>query len=60
MATPNFGDKTVWTGDNLDVLQGLNSETVDTVLSYRPAKTLPEPAAWSDSVEGAWLELYVN
>ena len=28
---PNFGDKTVWTGDNLDVLRGMNSECVDLV-----------------------------
>ena len=51
MATPNFVDKTVWAGDNLDVLRGLNSETADTVLSYRPTKIQPEPAAWSVSVE---------
>ena len=28
---PNFADKTVWTGDNLDVLRGMNSECVDLV-----------------------------
>ena len=31
MATPNFVDKTIWTGDNLDILRGLNSETVDLI-----------------------------
>ena len=31
MATPNFADKTIWTGDNLDILRGLNSETVDLI-----------------------------
>ena len=31
MAAPNFADKTVWTGDNLDVLRGLNSECVDLI-----------------------------
>ncbi len=31
MAEPNFVDKTIWTGDNLDVLRGLNSETVDLI-----------------------------
>ena len=31
MATPNFRDKTIWTGDNLDILRGLNSETVDLI-----------------------------
>ena len=28
---PNFADKTLWTGDNLDILRGLNSETVDLI-----------------------------
>ena len=28
---PNFADKTVWTGDNLDVLRGMNSECVDLI-----------------------------
>ena len=23
---PNFADKTIWTGDNLDILRGMNSE----------------------------------
>ena len=31
MADPNFADKTIWTGDNLDILRGLNSETVDLI-----------------------------
>ena len=31
MVEPNFVDKTVWTGDNLDILRGLNSESVDLI-----------------------------
>ncbi|MYD52549.1 MAG: site-specific DNA-methyltransferase [Dehalococcoidia bacterium] len=31
MAAPNFVDKTVWTGDNLDILRGMNSDTVDLI-----------------------------
>ena len=31
MSTPNFADKTIWTGDNLDILRGLNSETFDLI-----------------------------
>ena len=31
MATPNFVDKTIWMGDNLDILRGMNSETVDLI-----------------------------
>ena len=28
---PNVANRTVWTGDNLDILRGLNSETVDLI-----------------------------
>ena len=31
MADPNFVDKTAWTGDNLDILRGLNSDCVDLI-----------------------------
>ncbi len=31
MAKPNFADKTIWTGDNLDILRGINSECVDLI-----------------------------
>ena len=31
MTEANFVDKTIWTGDNLDILRGLNSETVDLI-----------------------------
>ena len=27
----NFADKTIWTGDNLGILRGLNSESVDLI-----------------------------
>ena len=27
----NFVDKTVWTGDNLDILRGMNSESADLI-----------------------------
>ena len=31
MAQPNFKNRTLWTGDNLDVMRGLNSESVDLI-----------------------------
>ena len=31
MTAPNFTNRTLWTGDNLDILRGLNSETVDLI-----------------------------
>ena len=31
MTTPNFSDRTIWTGDNLEILRGLNSASVDLI-----------------------------
>ena len=31
MTTPNFTDRTIWTGDNLDILRSLNSASVDLI-----------------------------
>ncbi|MDE2815572.1 MAG: DNA methyltransferase [Chloroflexota bacterium] len=31
MATRNFANRTLWTGDNLDILRGMNSECVDLI-----------------------------
>ena len=31
MAKPNFANRTLWTGDNLDVLRGMNSDCVDLI-----------------------------
>ena len=31
MAAPNFVNRTLWTGDNLDILRGLNSESIDLI-----------------------------
>ena len=31
MSNANFTNRTLWTGDNLDILRGLNSETVDLI-----------------------------
>ena len=31
MGQPNFTTRTVWTGDNLDILRGINSESIDLI-----------------------------
>ena len=31
MAAPNWQNRTLWTGDNLDILRGMNSESVDLI-----------------------------
>ena len=47
MSDPNFANRTVWTGDNLDILRGLNSETVDLIYLDPPfnsrIRTTPRP-----------------
>ena len=35
-AAPNFATRTMWTRDNLDVLRGLNSESIDLVYADPP------------------------
>ena len=45
MASPNFKDKTVWTGDNLDILRGLNSETIDLIYLDPPFNSNRDYAA---------------
>ena len=31
MAEPNWSDKTIWTGDCLDIMRGMHSESVDLI-----------------------------
>ena len=31
MSEPNFKNRTMWTGDNLDIMRGMNSESVDLI-----------------------------
>ena len=31
MSDPNWANKTIWTGDNLYILRGMNSESVDLI-----------------------------
>ncbi|MCY3801893.1 MAG: hypothetical protein OXG46_09970 [Chloroflexi bacterium] len=31
MPAPNFTNRTIWTGDNLDIVRGLNSDSVDLI-----------------------------
>ena len=45
MSDPNFANRTVWTGDNLDILRGLNSETVDLIYLDPPFNSNQDYAA---------------
>ena len=75
MAEPNFVDKTIWTGDNLDILRGMNSETVDLIYldpPFNSNKTYEAPvgskaagAAFKDTwslsdLDVAWMGLIAD
>ncbi len=48
MEAPNFADKTVWTGDNLDILRSLNpspQQPDHRHLHRRALRRLPQPLA---------------
>ena len=47
----NFVDKTIWTGDNLDILRGLNSDSVDLIYLDPPFNSNRDYAA-SQSHQG--------
>ena len=70
MAEPNFKPRTVWTGDNLDMLRGINSECVDLIYLDPPFNSNRSYSApigsqvagaafkdtWTlDDVDEAWL-----
>ena len=38
----NFADRTIWTGDNLDILRGLNNASVDLIYLDPPFNSNPQ------------------
>ena len=71
----NFAPRTIWTGDNLDILRGINSETVDLIYldpPFNSNRTYSAPigskaagAAFKDSwalddLDTAWLGLIAD
>ena len=72
MARPNFRNRTLFHGDNLPFLRGLNSGTVDLIATDPPFNkgrdfhATPDSLAagtrlqdrwrWADDVEGAWID----
>ena len=74
-STPDFADKTVWTGNNLEILRGLNSDCVDLIYldppfnsnrNYAaPAAADPTGAAFKDTwtlsdLDVAWMGLIAD
>ena len=75
MTQPNFANRTLWTGDNLDILRGLNSATVDLIYldpPFNSNKTYEAPvgsqaagAAFKDTwtlsdLDVAWMGLIAD
>ena len=75
MTEPNFADKTIWTGDNLDILRGINSECVDLIYLDPPFNSNQDYAApvgsaaagaafkdtWTlDDLDVAWMGLIAD
>ena len=72
MASPNFPNRTLYHGDNLDFLRGINSETVHLIATDPPFNkgrdfhATPDSLArgakfqdrwsWADDVEGEWID----
>lgn len=45
MNTPNWANQTLWTGDNLDIMRGMNSDTVDLIYLDPPFNSNADYAA---------------
>ena len=45
MPAPNFANRTIWTGDNLDIMRGLNSASVDLIYLDPPFNSNRDYAA---------------
>ena len=75
MTAPNFADKTIWTGDNLDILRGMNSACVDLIYLDPPFNSNRNYAApigsaaagaafedtWTlDKLDVAWMGLIAD
>ena len=72
MQQPNWGNKTIWTGDNLDIMRGMNSESIDLIYLDPPFNSNANYAApigskaagaefkdiWTlEDIDIAWLDL---
>ena len=55
MTGPNFADKTIWTGDNLDILRG-DVDQLDSLRGYVDADPLAAQLVGGDAGGGAAAE----
>jgi len=62
MNQPNWVNRTMWTGDNLDIMRGMNSESVDLIYLDPPfnsnrdyAAPIGSKAAGRSKTHGRWM-----
>ena len=60
MSAANFANRTVWTGDNLDILRGMNAESVDLIYLDPPFNSNKNYAApvGSDAAGAAFKDTW--
>ena len=46
MTAPNWANRTMWTGDNLDIMRGMNSESVDLIYLDPPFDKMTSLSEW--------------
>ena len=54
MASPNFANRTLYHGDNLDFLRKMNSETIDLIATDPPFNTRRKLSGFAGSYEDNW------
>ena len=50
---PNWANRTIFTGDNLDIMRGMNSETVDLIYLDPPFNSNKQLCS-ADRLKGSW------
>ena len=76
LTTPNFRNRTLYHSDNLPILRGMNSETIDLIATDPPFNkgrdfhATPDSLAagakfqdrwsWADDVEGEWVDKIID
>ncbi len=60
MSEPNWANQTIWTGDNLDIMRGMNSESVDLIYLDPPFNSNKDYAApiGSDAAGAAFKDTW--
>ena len=61
MATPNWANRSLWTGDNLDIMRGMNSASVDLIYldpPFNSNKNYAAPIGWPEAAGAAFKDTW--